>query len=116
MSPDRRRSWTDPSHFEVPPRKLDLLISCDRGGDYAAAASLGAPPAEQIADRFHLLKNAGEHKARALWREIRVQGYPATDVQVRRLVNAWQAHRSTSTRQVQMTPRRTTLTGTDACR
>ena len=181
------------------------LISRDRGGDYAAAASLGAPQAEQIADRFHLLKNAGEvlerclirqqaslrqaaralvpedavlrttkrtpseiqqqrerqavrqatyeqvvalhqqgvsarriaqqlgiargtvlthlralcfpetvrrprarqidpylpylrerwnageHNARALWREIRAQGYPAPDVQVRRLVNAWRA-------------------------
>ena len=30
-------------------------ISRDRGGDYAAAASFGAPQAEQIADRFHLL-------------------------------------------------------------
>jgi transposase len=187
------------------------LISRDRGGDYAAAARLAAPHAEQIADRFHLLKNAGEalercllrqhallrqaaralvpedavvrtskrspsdqqrererravrqatyeqvvalhqqgvaarriaqqlgiargtvlthlralcfpetvrrprprqldpylpylrerwnageYNARALWREIRAQGYPGADVQVRRLVNAWRAPAETTT-------------------
>jgi hypothetical protein len=35
--------------------------------------------------------NAGEHNARALWREIRQQGYGAGDEQVRRVVNAWRA-------------------------
>jgi transposase len=35
--------------------------------------------------------NAGEHNARTLWREIREQGYPAPDVQVRRIVSAWRA-------------------------
>ncbi len=34
------------------------LISRDRGGDSAAGATLGAPQAEQIADRFHLLQHA----------------------------------------------------------
>jgi transposase len=33
--------------------------------------------------------NAGEHNARALWREIRQQGYSAGEEQVRRVVNAW---------------------------
>lgn len=39
-----------------------------RGGDYAAGASLGAPQAEQIADRCHLLQNAGEVLERGLTR------------------------------------------------
>jgi transposase len=36
------------------------LVSRDRGGDYASAATTGAPQAVQCADRFHLLKNLGE--------------------------------------------------------
>ena len=32
-------------------------VSRDRGGEYAAAASRGAPQAQQIADKFHLVKN-----------------------------------------------------------
>jgi transposase len=32
-----------------------------------------------------------EHNARALWREIRAQGYGAGEEQVRRVVNAWRA-------------------------
>jgi transposase len=33
------------------------LVSRDRGGDYAAAASASVPQATQCADRFHLLQN-----------------------------------------------------------
>lgn len=44
------------------------VISRDRGGDYAAGARLGAPQALQIADRFHLLVNAGEALERCLTR------------------------------------------------
>ena len=36
------------------------IVSRDRGGEYAAAAKQGAPQAQQIADRFHLLKNLRE--------------------------------------------------------
>ena len=36
------------------------IISRDRGYDYAKAASLGAPEAQQVADRWHLLKNLRE--------------------------------------------------------
>lgn len=36
------------------------LVSRDRGGDYAAAAKRGAPQAQQVVDKFHLLKNLRE--------------------------------------------------------
>ncbi|MCB8982170.1 MAG: transposase [Ardenticatenaceae bacterium] len=36
------------------------IISRDRGQDYAKAASLGAPEAQHVADRWHLLKNLRE--------------------------------------------------------
>src|SRR5437762_10232975 len=36
------------------------IISRDRGGEYAAAARKGAPQAEQVADKFHLLLNLRE--------------------------------------------------------
>jgi transposase len=44
------------------------IISRDRGGDYAAGATLAAPNAQQIADRFHLLVNSGEVLERGLTR------------------------------------------------
>jgi transposase len=44
------------------------VVSRDRGGDYATGASLGAPQAEQVADRFHLLANASEVLDRCLTR------------------------------------------------
>src|SRR5258708_36741621 len=42
------------------------LVSRDRGGDYAAAASQGAPQATQMAYRFHLCKNLTEAVEKAL--------------------------------------------------
>jgi transposase len=33
------------------------VVSRDRGGEYAAAAKKGAPQAQQVADKFHLLLN-----------------------------------------------------------
>ena len=44
------------------------VISRDRGGDYAAAATFAAPAALQVADRFHLLANTGEALERCLTR------------------------------------------------
>jgi transposase len=42
-------------------QQLDLMVvSRDRGSEYASAARQGAPQALQCADRFHLLKNLGE--------------------------------------------------------
>jgi len=62
------------------------LISRDRAGDYASGAALGAPQAEQVADRFHLLVNAGEVLERCLTRfhtrlrEAAVRSAPADAV------------------------------------
>src|SRR2546427_13027038 len=36
------------------------IVSRDRGGEYAAAARKGAPQAQQVADKFHLLQNLRE--------------------------------------------------------
>src|SRR5438128_2255459 len=36
------------------------VVSRDRGSEYAAAASAGAPQAIQVADRFHIVKNLTE--------------------------------------------------------
>jgi transposase len=35
--------------------------------------------------------NAGEHNVRQLWREIQAQGYPYSDIAVRRVVSTWRA-------------------------
>ncbi|BCL78901.1 hypothetical protein ccbrp13_13660 [Ktedonobacteria bacterium brp13] len=57
LLPDRKaetaKAWMK-AHPEI------VLVSRDRGGDYASAAASGAPQAIQCADRFHLLKNLGE--------------------------------------------------------
>ncbi len=37
-----------------------MVVSRDRGGEYASAAAQGAPQATQCAERFHLIKNLGE--------------------------------------------------------
>lgn len=65
LLPDRKvettKTWLQ-AHPEI------KLVSRDRGGDYAAAASQGAPQAVQTADRFHLCKNLTEAVEKALAR------------------------------------------------
>ena len=57
LLPDRRPETVERwlrTHPEIE------IVSRDRGGDYAAAARKGAPQAQQVADRFHLVKNLRE--------------------------------------------------------
>ena len=65
LLPDRKaetaKAWMQ-AHSEIE------LVSRDRGGDYATAASQGAPQAVQTADRFHLCKNLTEAVEKALAR------------------------------------------------
>lgn len=65
LLPDRKaetaKAWMQ-AHAEIE------LVSRDRGGDYATAASQGAPQAVQTADRFHLCKNLTEAVEKALAR------------------------------------------------
>jgi transposase len=65
LLPDRKaetaKAWMQ-AHAEIE------LVSRDRGGDYATAASQGAPQAIQTADRFHLCKNLTEAVEKALAR------------------------------------------------
>jgi transposase len=48
------------------------VISRDRSGSYAQAASQGAPQAQQVADRWHLLKNLREAAQRLFKRRASV--------------------------------------------
>ena len=56
------------------------IISRDRAGAYAEAADKAAPDAVQIADRWHLMKNAIDALERVLQRERRVLKEAATQV------------------------------------
>ena len=57
LLPDRREETV--TAWLLTHREIEV-ISRDRGGEYAAAARKGAPQAQQVADRFHLLLNLRE--------------------------------------------------------
>jgi len=42
------------------PRPDIMVVSRDRGGEYAKAAAMAAPQATDVADRFHIVKNLAE--------------------------------------------------------
>jgi transposase len=67
LLPDRKAS-TAAAWMATHP-EIDL-VSRDRAGDYASAATTGAPQARQCADRFHILKNLGEALEEALSRHL----------------------------------------------
>lgn len=58
-----------------------LHVTRDRSSSYAKAIMSGAPKAAQIADRFHLVKNLGDHIAQ----EIRME--------YKTIKNSWLSHR-----------------------
>lgn len=58
------------------------IISRDRAGAYAEGATKGAPQAQQVADRWHLLKNLGEALLKVLEEHARaLKQLSATDPQ-----------------------------------
>jgi transposase len=62
LLPDRKQETLEAwlrTHPEIE------VVSRDRGGEYAAAAHKGAPQAQQVADKFHLLLNLREKRKRA---------------------------------------------------
>ena len=58
LLPDRTVATTTAWFKKHPDIKI---VSRDRGSDYAAAATAGAPQALQVCDRWHLLRNLSEY-------------------------------------------------------
>jgi transposase len=58
------------------------IVSRDRGGIYADGAARGAKDAQQVADRWHLVKNLGDAVEKYLVRQ-RIQVPPLPQVQVK---------------------------------
>jgi transposase len=70
-----------------------MAVSRDRGGEYAAAATTGAPQALQCADRFHLLKNLGEALEDLLARHLSTSRKRQVEVTLEEQTPAWQETR-----------------------
>ena len=77
-------------------QQLDLMVvSRDRGGEYASAATQGAPQALQCADRFHLLKNLGEALEGLLAHHLAAEHKRQTQATLHELAPVWQFQRAT---------------------
>src|SRR2546422_9802913 len=77
-------------------RKLPdlMVVSRDRGGEYASAAAQGAPQAIQCADRFHLLKNLGEAVEGLLAHHLAAHRKRQTQATLHEFAPVWQAKRA----------------------
>src|SRR2546421_10831117 len=77
-------------------RQLDLkVVSRDRGGTYASAATQGAAQATQCADRFHILKNLGEALEGLLAHHLAAEHKRQTQATLHELAPVWQFQRAT---------------------
>ena len=72
-----------------------MAVSRDRGGQYASAATLGAPQAIQCADRFHLLKNLGESLEWLLAHHLAAYRKCQTQTMLDEQAPRWQPKRAT---------------------
>jgi len=71
-----------------------MVVSRDRGGEYASAAAQGAPQALQCADRFHLFKNLGEALEGLLARHLAASCKRQTQATTTSQVPVWQSKRA----------------------
>ncbi len=77
-------------------RKLPdlMVVSRDRGGEYASAAAQGAPQAIQCADRFHLLKNLREAVEGLLAHHLAAHCKRQTQATLEQSAPVWQPKRA----------------------
>ncbi len=92
LLPDRKAATSAAWMHQQP----DLMVvSRDRGGEYASAVVQGAPQALQCADRFHLLKNLGEAVEGLLARHLAATHNRQTQATADAQTPVWQSKRAT---------------------
>jgi transposase len=72
-----------------------MVVSRDRGGEYASAAAQAAPQAIQCADRFHLFKNLGEALEGLLSHHLAAERKRQTQASLDEQAPVWQSKRAT---------------------